>query len=83
MAITKACHTFRMQTYRLAWLFVFSMLVVFILMWFFGHDANHVLGKFGIGLFFAATMASILCRRFAPFFSALGVLALIFGSICA
>ncbi len=67
MAVTTAYSPFRMQTHRLAWLFVLSMFVVVVLMWFLGHDANHMLAEVGLGLFCAATLFSILCRRFAPF----------------
>jgi hypothetical protein len=83
MADRTAFSPFRMQTYRLAWLSVFLMLAVVVLMWILGHDANTILAEVGLGLFFAASMFSVLARRFTPFAAALGALVLLGGSICA
>jgi FtsH-binding integral membrane protein len=71
-----------MQAYRLAWLLAFSVLVDFVLMWVFtSYTANGVLAKLGIGLFFAASLLSILARRFAPFGVAFGGLILVCAGI--
>lgn len=83
MAHTTAYSPFRMQACRLAWLFVFLMLAVVVLMWILGHDANTILAEIGLGLFFAASVFSVLARQFAPFVAALGALTLLGGSICA
>ena len=83
MADTTAYSPFRMQTYRLSWIFAFSVFTDVILMWIMGHDANSVLAQIGICLFLAASVSSILCRRFIPFVTAFGGLVLLGASICA
>ena len=83
MASTATYSSFRMQTYRLAWLFAFSVFADVVLMWAMGHVANDVMAKVGIFLFFAASVFSILSRRFAPFVTAFGGLVLVGASICA
>lgn len=82
MAETTKYSSFRMQTCRLAWLTVFAMLAVVVLMWIFGHDANRILAKAGFGFFFAAIVFSVMCRRLHPFLAALVGLILLLGSVC-
>lgn len=83
MADTAAYGPFRMQAYRLAWLSVFMLLAVVVLMMVLGHDANTILAEAGFYLFFAASVFSILCRRFVPFLAALCALGLLGACICA
>ncbi len=74
---------FRMQTYRLAWLCTFAIFGIVVLMWVLDHGANGILAEVGFGLFFAASLFSLLSRRLGPFAAALGGAALLAGSICA
>jgi hypothetical protein len=59
------------------------MFAVIVLMWVMGHDANGVLAEVDFGLFLAASLFSILARRFAPFGWALVGFLLLGASICA
>jgi hypothetical protein len=82
MTDTTEYSQFRTQTYRLAWLSTFSILAVVILMQIFSaHGPNDVLAEIGLGLFFAASLFSLLSRRFGPFAAALGSLILVGMSI--
>jgi len=74
---------FRLQVYRLAWIFSLALFAMPPLMIALGHDANDILAEIGFGLFFCASAFSLLARRFSPFGSALFGLLLLSMSICA
>lgn len=84
MADTSSYSPFRMHTCRLAWLFAYSIFLVVVLMWVFvGRTTSDALAPVGIGLFLAASLLSLLSRRFAPFAVAFGGLVLLFASAWA
>src|SRR5436190_13425632 len=75
---TSSFSSFRLQTYRLAYLATYLIFAVAILMAFIGnHIIDEVFGEVGIGLFFAASLFSVLARRLGPFLLALIGLALL------
>ena len=84
MADTATYSAFRVQTYRLAWLLALLEFVVVLLM--LGtrqYEANDVLPKIGICLFFAASACSLLCRSIVPFVEAFMGLAFLWAIILA
>ena len=71
MANTPTYSGFRVQTYRLAWVFALLEFAVVILMLMMRqYNTNDILPKIGICLFFAASLFSILCRSIVPFVEA-------------
>ena len=83
MADTTRYSSLRLQVCRLAWLMTFSLFAVVVLMLVMGHDANRILADVGLGLFFGASLFSVLARRFRPFAWAVFGLLILSLSLCA